>query len=126
MVKKIEALVQEVGHVQELTEKVQEVTAEKEALQKENAAQRTALDGVSEKFKEELGKRKALLNELEDMKGKIRVYCRIRPFSKTEAEDAAKAKMCVEINDEMSLTVRARIDHHYNFDSVFGPESTQD
>jgi len=115
----------EVGNVQELTEKVAEVTAEKEALQKENDAQRKALDGVSEKFREELGKRKALLNELEDMKGKIRVYCRVRPFSKTEVEDANKAKMCVEINDEMSLTVRARIDHHYNFDSVFGPESTQ-
>lgn len=60
------------------------------------------------------------------MKGKIRVYCRIRPFSKTEAEDAAKNKMCVGINDQMSLTVKGRIDHTYNFDSVFGPDTSQD
>jgi len=61
------------------------------------------------------------------MKGKIRVYCRVRPFSRTEKEDAARAKMCVEINDEMSLTVHGqRLDHVYNFDSVFGCDSTQD
>jgi hypothetical protein len=82
------------------------------------------LAGVAEKFKDEQTKRRTLLNELEDIKGKIRVYCRIRPFSKTELEDAEKAKMCVEINDTMSLTVRGRIDNIYNFDSVFGPETT--
>ena len=91
----------------------------------DNESKQKDLDGVAEKFKEEQQKRKALLNELEDMKGKIRVYCRIRPFSRTEQEDDTKRKMCVEINDEMSLTVRGRFDQHYNFDSVFGPESTQ-
>ncbi len=84
------------------------------------------LDGVGEKFREEQLKRKNLLNELEDLKGKIRVYCRIRPFSRTEKEDAEKAKMAVDILDTMSLTVHGRIDHTYNFDSVFGPDSTQD
>lgn len=34
--------------------------------------------------------------------------------------------MALEINDTMSLTVHGRIDHTYNFDSVFGPESTQE
>ena len=58
------------------------------------------------------------------MKGKIRVYCRIRPFSRQEKEDPAKCKMCVDIKDEMSLTVHGRMDHTYNFDSVFGPDST--
>ena len=66
------------------------------------------------------------MNELEDIKGKIRVYCRIRPFSRTEKEDPAKMKMCVEINDSMSLTVHGRMSHMYNFDSVFGTESTQE
>ena len=84
------------------------------------------LAGVADKFKEEQLKRKGLLNELEDLKGKIRVYCRVRPFSESEKADAARYKMAVEINDTMSLTVRGRIDHTYNFDSVFGPESTQE
>ena len=83
------------------------------------------MDQFGTKFREEQLKRKALLNELEDLKGKIRVYCRIRPYSKTEKEDPAKFSACYELVDEMSLLVRGRIDHHYNFDSVFGPESTQ-
>jgi len=66
------------------------------------------------------------LNELEDLKGKIRVYCRIRPFSKSELEDEEKSKMAVKVNDSMSLTVAGRIDNTYNFDSVFGPDTTQD
>ena len=63
------------------------------------------LDIVSTKYKEEQVKRKKLLNELEDMKGKIRVYCRIRPFSKSEKTDADRAMPCVNITDEMSLSV---------------------
>ena len=109
----------EAGTAAELAEECRE-------LDKQNKAMTKELDGVAEKFREEQTKRKALLNELEDMKGKIRVYCRIRPFSRTEKEDPTRAKMCVEINDEMSLTVRGRLDHTYNFDSVFGPDSTQE
>lgn len=125
LLKKIEELMKEAGSAQELQEKLKDVTAEKDALMADNESKQKDLDGVAEKFREEQQKRKALLNELEDMKGKIRVYCRIRPFSRTESEDETKRKMCVEINDEMSLTVRGRFDQHYNFDSVFGPDSTQ-
>jgi len=126
LLKKIEHLQEEVGNAQELAEQLKVLSTEKEELQRENEAKQQVLDGVAEKFKEEQVKRKHLLNELEDMKGKIRVYCRVRPFSRTEAEDETKRKMCVDINDEMSLTVRGRFDNHYNFDSVFGPDSTQD
>lgn len=124
--KKIEQLMKEAGTAAELQEKLKGVTAEKEDLMKENAEQKKDLDGVAEKFKEEQVKRKHLLNELEDMKGKIRVYCRVRPFSKTESADETKNKMCVTINDEMSLTVKGRFVHPYNFDSVFGPETGQE
>jgi kinesin family member C2/C3 len=60
---------------------------------------------VATKYKEEQVKRKKLLNELEDIKGKIRVYCRIRPFSKTEKADAEKSIPCYKQTDEVSLTV---------------------
>ena len=64
------------------------------------------------------------MNEIEDMRGKIRVYARIRPFSNMENEDPEKAKLCMNINDELSVTVQGRIDNRYNFNSVFGPDST--
>lgn len=84
------------------------------------------LDIVSTKYKEEQKKRKGLLNELEDLKGKVRVYCRIRPFSDREKTDADKAQHCVNIIDEVSLTVGTQKNRmkSYNFDSVFGLNST--
>lgn len=48
---------------------------------KETASQ---FEIVNVKYKEEQKIRKRLLNELEDIKGKVRCYARIRPFTKTE------------------------------------------
>ena len=59
-------------------------------------------------YKEEQIKRKKLLNELEDVKGKVRVYCRIRPFSQKELADAEKNQKCYQKTDEMSLTVGSK------------------
>jgi len=59
------------------------------------------------------------------MKGAIRVYCRVRPFSRTETEDESKHKMCMDINDQMSVTVHGRVENNYNFNSVFAADSTQ-
>ena len=60
------------------------------------------------------------MNELEDLKGKVRVYCRIRPFSKREKDDPEKRIKCYSKTDEMSLTVGQRNrTKDYNFDAVF-------
>ena len=66
------------------------------------------------------------MNELEDIKGKVRVYCRIRPLSKSEKEDPEKAKPCYVKHDEFSLTVGlAGRPKDYIFDTVFDEDSTQ-
>lgn len=65
---------------------------EKESLEIEVA-------GMDEKFRTEQEKRKLVLNELEDLKGKIRVYCRIRPLSNSEKQDPEKAAVSVKILD---------------------------
>ena len=119
MQKRMEKLLKDAGDAEALR-------TERDQLSKENKVMKKELDGIGEKFKEEQTKRKVLLNELEDMKGKIRVYARIKPFSKTEKADPTKYQECYEINDEMSLTIHGRLTHHYNFDSVFGPDSTQE
>ena len=41
---------------------------------------------IEQKYKQEVLKRKKLHNELEDMKGKIRVYARVRPLNKNEKD----------------------------------------
>lgn len=63
--------------------------------------------------------RKKLHNEMEDMKGKIRVYIRIRPFSKKEMERGCQeavfrdGKQTVLVNNTDSKKT-------YDYDQVFG------
>ena len=86
------------------------------------------LDVLTDKYKKEQKIRKALNNELEDMKGKVRVYARVRPLSKTELADEVHRNVCTNIIDEFSVHVgkeKNRI-KEYNFDTVFGPDSTQE
>lgn len=105
-------------------EKAAEYKERSETLKKDLLETTKNLDSISTKYKEEQQKRKKLLNELEDMKGKVRVYCRIRPFSKTELADEERAKSCVDIHDDFSLTVSGKLAKQFNFDSVFGGDST--
>ena len=120
LLKKLEKFSKEAGEAVMLKDKNKEL---KTALKEASAE----LEIVSDKYTEEQKKRKKLLNELEDMKGKIRVYARFRPMSKTELENEERKDMCIKINDELSLTVGLKgRPKDYNFDSVFGPESTQE
>ena len=68
--------------------------------------------------------RKRLHNEIEDMKGKIRVICRVRPMSKSEKDKGCEE--AVEIASVDSLVVNDKGKAHvFEFDSVFGPKANQ-
>ena len=88
-------------------------------------AEARALEQYNQQLHKDLAReqiaRKRLHNEIEDMKGKIRVYVRIRPLSKTE-----KAKNCAEAlvkDGKLSVQIRghngADSKKTYDFDSVF-------
>lgn len=124
MLKKEENMKKTMESLKKDSENAAELSEQVKTLTKDNTKMKKELDGFDTKFREEQTKRKNLLNELEDMKGKIRVYARIRPFSKTEKEDPDKFVDCYEIPDTMTLTIPGRITNNYNFDSVFGPDST--
>jgi hypothetical protein len=80
---------------------------------------------VEVKYKEEVKKRKKLHNQIEDIKGKVRVFARARPMSKDEIKK--KCKFITTFPDEMSIQVQTRNGlKAYNFDSCFGPDSTQE
>lgn len=66
-------------------------------------------------------------NELEDSKGKIRVYCRIRPLSNNELEREESRQMAISVLDEFTLVSNGKNGPKtFTFDSVFGPSSTQE
>mmetsp|Transcript_91797 Transcript_91797/g.259194 ORF Transcript_91797/g.259194 Transcript_91797/m.259194 type:complete len:1206 (+) Transcript_91797:117-3734(+) len=65
-------------------------------------------------------RRRKIHNGIEDLKGSIRVFCRVRPLSKKEI-DQGDAEVTKQI-DPMTLQVE---DHKFSFDAVFVP-GTQD
>lgn len=80
---------------------------------------------LSEQFKKEAALRKKYKNELEDLKGAIRVFARCRPMAQYEID--TKCKQSVVFKDEMSLKLfTSRGERDYEFDSVFHTGSTQE
>lgn len=64
-------------------------------------------DVVNVKYKVEQVMRKKLTNELEDMKGHVRCYARVRPFTKGEV-GKDKPVSAIKIHDNFSLTLTCR------------------
>lgn len=66
-----------------------------------------------------------LHNELQDLKGALRVFCRVRPFNKREVDRGDG--LAVHISDAFSLNVQASSGEVQNFsyDAVFTPDTTQ-
>ena len=62
---------------------------------------------------------------MEDLKGKIRVFCRSRPISENEIK--LQSKDIVRIPDEMTCNILGKNGiKTFNFDAVFGAEATQE
>lgn len=105
-----------------LQEKVSELkTAKKQA--KNAVAEMTKL---SKLYKQEQILRKRYWNMMEDMKGKIRVYCRCRPFAKYEIEKGCKK--VVYFADDVTTVLQTKKfgDKEFVYDQCFSPESTNE
>lgn len=77
--KKIEEMSLEVGEAHNLM-------AEHKELKKKQKELTNEFGMIEVKYKEEVKKRKKLHNQIEDMKGKIRVFARVRPMNKSEKQ----------------------------------------
>ena len=76
------------------------------------------------KIRNEISHRKILHNMVEDMKGKVRVYCRVRPLSKSEIDKSCKA--IVTVLDDFNIKLETKNGpKKFSYDSCFGPNTTQ-
>ena len=98
-----------------------------------------ALNALQVKLTEEASKRKRLQNIVADLRGNIRVHCRVRPPSPEEARGLAAARSVVnvvpdetghgigevEIAQVRSLSGALTPARMFEFDGVYGPEASQ-
>ena len=116
------------GATQEL-EELRELKSDVERREKAQAeiigGQAKRLEELEKLYHDESIARKKIYNAMEDMKGKIRVYCRVRPLLSFEKERGQE--MAVEIPDELTINLKWKDKkREFNFDAVFEGHTTQD
>lgn len=77
---------QELSLLKPIAEKASAAEKSSKEASDQLASAKVELETMSKNYKEEQVLRKKYYNMMEDMKGKIRVYCRCRPFNKNELE----------------------------------------
>ena len=79
---------------------------------------------MEQRIKQEVSERKRLHNLVEDMKGKVRVFCRVRPLSKSEQERNCKSS--VAVIDEFNVSIETKNGPKmFGYDTCYGAHSTQ-
>ncbi len=79
--------------------------------------QRAATEELRAKYIKEMNERKKLFNLVQELKGNIRVFCRVRPLNNSEKES------CVSITNDGLVAVENKDNHsvvNFEFDNVFG------
>lgn len=112
----------ELEELREMKEDIDRKNEQTAVILKMQGAQLAEIQSL---YKEEQIMRKRYFNMIEDMKGKIRVYCRMRPLSEKErAEKERNALVCVDEFTVQHLWKDETKQHMY--DRVFDGFATQD
>ncbi|KAG6487910.1 hypothetical protein ZIOFF_056648 [Zingiber officinale] len=86
------------------------------------------LTDTADSYHEVLAENRKLYNEVQELKGNIRVYCRIRPFLSEENKRQTSVENIGE-NGELVLVNTSKQGKDgkrmFNFNKVFGPSATQ-
>lgn len=79
------------------------------------------------RYLKESSERKMLYNELLELKGNIRVFCRCRPLNQTESEDglASVVEFDTSQDNELHINCSDSSKKQFKFDYVFKPEDDQ-
>jgi kinesin family protein C1 len=111
----------------ELQQTSAKLDAEEEFLKQQKLAQitkRREFDLQNEEFISQDCYRRKLHNILQDLKGNIRVLCRIRPQLNGEVITAPSPLQHLHGSNDLRIQVKDK-EHSYNFETIFGQNSTQ-
>ncbi|KAM7529462.1 hypothetical protein LguiB_032872 [Lonicera macranthoides] len=119
----MEINLRELEDLREMKEDIDRKNEQTAAILKMQGAQLAELEAL---YKEEQVLRKRYFNIIEDMKGKIRVYCRVRPL--TQKENTDKERNVLTNVDEFTVEHLWRDDKpkQHCYDRVFDGNATQE
>lgn len=82
---------------------------------------------LKKKYLEECSERKRLYNEVIELKGNIRVFCRCRPIKQDETEKGFTSVVDFDSSQENELQIVSSDNSkkQFKFDHVFKPEDNQ-
>lgn len=109
-------------------EKISELNHKISELKKESKENDERANHFEELYLKEREKRKKIEVEVMDLKGNIRVFCRVRPLLKVEIENGDTINTCT-YPLEGDISVKRSADFgpdNFEFDYVFQPHSTQE
>ncbi|KAH9509555.1 Kinesin-like protein kifc3 [Bulinus truncatus] len=102
--------------VSQVQKQIQQTLAEVNAQNKE----------LVEKYLREMKLRKKLHNELVDLKGNIRVFCRVRPSIKEDGTEENNIVVTIDASDDSLVTINNNGKmQFYDMDKAFGINSSQ-
>ncbi|EPY36832.1 kinesin family member C2/C3 [Angomonas deanei] len=96
-----------------------------QAGQMERQSDQKALQWTQDLYKKELKLRKQYYNTIQELKGNIRVYCRVRPMLKKEIDEGRTNIMTFPSTDELKFIDANGRPKLFEFDEVYPPEAPQ-
>jgi len=118
----------DLARTQEKAKAAAGLDAEMDKLRAELAASQEKLGSIETQRVEDEMLRRKLHHVIQELKGNIRVYCRIRPFAREEAPESLENRAIHPSVSKERITIQesaASKAHNFNFDNVFTEESTQ-
>lgn len=109
----------------EVSTALQSLSMENEILKKKYHEE---CELLKKKYLEEHNERKRLYNEVIELKGNIRVFCRCRPLNAEEISNGSTAVVDFDSTQENELQIISSDSSrkHFKFDHVFKPEDSQE
>ncbi|OVA05485.1 Kinesin [Macleaya cordata] len=88
----------------------------------------TEHETLKKKYLKESSERKRLYNEVIELKGNIRVFCRCRPLNQDEITSGSSSVVEFDPSQdtELQITCSDSSKKHFKFDHVFGPQENQE
>lgn len=129
----VEKLGKVTGELEVLRRRMRETADSKELEMTRHLAK---IDELEEKLKAGDSIRRKLHNVIQELRGNVRVFARVRPFLPNDGVDASDGNTpdtIIPRSDNTSLRIQKSAseeargeDHSFSFDRVFGPSSSQE